>query len=57
VHEAAVEEMVGCRVGVRLVEAPAGLAFGVRAHDGDGEERGEVFDVADEVCAVGKGAE
>jgi hypothetical protein len=57
VHEAAVEEMVGCRVGIRLVEAPARLAFGVWAHDGNGEERGEMFDVADEVCAVGEGAE
>jgi TolB-like protein len=57
VHEAAVEEMVRCRIGVRLVEAPARLAFGVWAHDGDREERGEMFDVADEVCAVGEWAE
>lgn len=46
-HEAAVKEVVGRGVGVGLVEAPPGFAFGVWADDGDGEDGGEVFDVAD----------
>jgi hypothetical protein len=39
------------------VEAPAWFAFWVGADDGDGEEGLKVFDVSDEVCTVGEGAE
>ena len=49
--------MVGGGAWVGAVEAPAGLAFGVGAYDGDGKVGGLVFEVADEVYAVGKGAE
>jgi hypothetical protein len=57
VHETAGEEVVAGCVGVGFVEAPAGLTFGVGADDGDGEDSFQVLDVADEVGAVGKGAE
>jgi hypothetical protein len=57
VHEAAVEEVIGCRIGVCFVKSPARLAFRVRAYDRDWEDRGEVSEMADEVCAMGKGAE
>lgn len=57
VHEAAVEEVVGRSAGVRLVEAPSWFAFGVGPDDGDGEYAGEVFEMSDEVGAVGEGAE
>lgn len=39
-HEAAVEEVVGCGVRVGGVEAPAGFAFGVGADDREWEVEG-----------------
>jgi len=59
VHELAVEEVVASRgwVGAVVVEAPARLSFGIGAYDGYGEVRGLVFEVADKVYALGKGAE
>lgn len=57
VHETAVEEMVGCSVEIGFVEAPAGLAFGIGLYYGDGEDVLKLLDMADEVYAVGEGAE
>jgi hypothetical protein len=47
VHELAVEEVVGCCVGVAGVETPSWFAFGVGTYDGDGEVELEVFEMSD----------
>lgn len=56
-HELTVEEVIGCGIGICLIEAPPRFAFGVGSHDGDGEEGLEMLDVPNEVGTMGEGAE
>jgi hypothetical protein len=57
VHEAAIEEVVGRRIGVGFVEAPTRLTFRIRAYDGEWQGRSQMLQFTDEVRAMGEGAE
>jgi hypothetical protein len=57
VHETTVEKMVGCCIGVSLIETPSRLAFRVGTDNRDRKKRLEVLDMTDEVGAVGEWTE
>jgi len=56
-HEAAVEEVVGCGVRMSLVEAPSRFSFGVGADYRCWQKWLQVLDMSDKVGSMGEGAE